>query len=194
MARFDPQSYGSFIAQILGEDRLNALGPGTPTQPVPANLAALSTDVAAAFAPRPIRDQDMAAGCLAALWLYHDHLDESHRISQGIETPSGSYWHGLMHRRDPDFGNAKYWFRRVRQHPIFAPLQTAAAESAAGVELHPSAAFLKTQHAWDPFAFIDLCESCAAGRSPHSLLCRQIQRREWELLFDYCYRQACGPA
>ncbi len=141
-----------------------------------------------AFAPRPIQDHEMAEACLAGLWLYHDYLNESHQISQGIETPSGSYWHGLMHRREPDFDNAKYWFRRVGQHSIFPALRAAAAELAAPVELQSAARFLATEPAWDPFAFTDLCESCLAGRSSHTLLCEQIQQREWELLFDYCYR------
>jgi hypothetical protein len=147
-----------------------------------------------AFAPHPIQDQEMARACLAGLWLYHDYLDESHGISQGIGTASGSYWHGLMHRREPDFDNAKYWFRRVGQHAIFPALHAAAAELNASVELQPAAKFLATQSAWDPFAFIDLCESCLAGRSNHTVLCQQIQQREWELLFDYCYRRGCGLA
>jgi hypothetical protein len=194
MLTFDPQAYGPFIAEILRENRLNALGPGEPSQPLSANLIAMATEMEQAFAPQPIRDQDMANACLAGLWLYHDYLDESHRISQGIETPTGSYWHGLMHRREPDPSNAKYWFRQVGKHPIFILLRDAAAEMAARADLQPPARFLAIQPAWDPFAFIDLCEACLAGKSAHTLLCQQIQQREWELLFDFCYRQACGLA
>jgi hypothetical protein len=194
MRTFDPHAYGPLIAQILSEQRLNSLGSGNPTQPVPANLAAMSSKLEQAFAPHPVRDSDMARACLAGLWLYHDHLDESHRVSQEIETQTGSYWHGVMHRREPDFSNAKYWFRRVGNHAIFAPLHAAAAELAGGVELQPSASFLTLQPAWDPFAFIDLCEMCLAGKSPHTHLCQQIQQQEWELLFDFCYRQACRLA
>jgi hypothetical protein len=194
MFTFDPQSYGPFLGAILQEKHLNPLGPGSPTQPTPGNLAALATNLEQAFAPHPVRDPDMAAACLAGLWLYHNYLDQSHQISQGIESASGSYWHGLMHRREPDFSNAKYWFRRVGKHPVFALLHPAAAKLAAQAEQHPSIRFLATQPAWDPFAFIDLCEACLEGRSPHTLLCQQIQQREWESLFDYCYRQACGLA
>jgi hypothetical protein len=192
MFTFDPESYGPFLAAILHEQPLNPLDPGSPTQPIPANLAAMATNLEQAFAPHPIRDHDMAIACLAGLWLFHNRLEESHRISQGIENASGSYWHGLMHRREPDFDNAKYWFRRVGKHPVFAPLRPAAAELAAQAAQEPSARFLMTQQDWDPFSFIDLCQACLNGRSPQTLLCQQIQQREGQLLFDHCYRQACG--
>src|SRR5690606_40751915 len=66
---------------------------------------------------------------LPILWLRFDFLDESHSISQEIHNPTGSYWHGIMHRREPDYGNSKYWFRRVGEHPVFGPLsQSARAE------------------------------------------------------------------
>ena len=179
--------YSPAVAGLLTPGRLNSLGPGTPDEGGRARLAALRLETALG----PVRDRDMAAACLAGLWLYHDFLDESHRLSQEIATPTGSYWHGLVHRREPDFGNAAYWFRRVDRHPVFVSLREAAAElAAAAAELEPAARFLAEQREWDPFAFIDLCERAVAGRSRNEMLCRQVQQREWELLFDHCYRQA----
>lgn len=181
--------YGSEIAELLREPRLAPLGPGSPNLSVRSRLATLKPE--SLFAPEPVRDRDMAAACLAGLWLQHDFLDESHQISQCLDNTTGSYWHGLMHRREPDYENSKYWFRRVGRHPVFALLGAAASELAAG-ETHASAAFLSQTASWDPFAFIDLCEATASRRSPCEPLCLRVQQREWELLFDWCYRQAVG--
>jgi hypothetical protein len=185
-----PSSYPARIAELLAEERLSPLGAGTPNAAARPALAALT--VREAFAPQAVRDEDMARACLAGLWLYHDFLDESHRISQEIETTTGSYWHGLMHRREGDFGNSKYWFRRVGAHAVFEPLRQAAAELA-GPEPEGAARFLVTQARWDPFAFVDLCEAAVSGRVGCADLCRRIQQAEWRRLFDYCYRQAVQP-
>src|SRR4051812_4745927 len=48
---------------------------------------------------------DLAAG----LWLYVDDLDRSHTVSQSITDATGSFWHGIMHRREGDFANSHYW-------------------------------------------------------------------------------------
>src|SRR5438552_13147625 len=91
--------YGPTIAALLRDERLAPLGPGTPNESVRAQLASLTDE--AMFAPHRVRDPQMAAACRAGLWLYHDFLNESHAISQEIDTTTGSYWHGLMHRREP---------------------------------------------------------------------------------------------
>lgn len=187
MSTFDPSRYGPVIGEVLRETRLAELGPGTPNLQARPVLQALTLEKA--FAHARIGDRDMARACLAGLWLYHDHLDESHGLSQEIDTPTGSYWHGLMHRREPDFFNSKYWFRRVGRHAVFEEL-AAFARTRSAYETHPSTDFLRAPKAWDPFAFVDLCESALAGSSNLSMLCRHIQQREWELLFDHGYAAA----
>ena len=190
MSSFDPTAYGPVFAELLREPRLAPLDAGRPYLPMRARLDALAHDDP--FRPHAVRDRDMAGACRAGVWLYHDFLDEAHAISQDIHTPEGSYWHALVHRREPDFDNSKYWFRRVSVHPVFEPLRLAAARLA--VDPPPAAAFLVRQKQWDPFAFVDLCEAALAGREPCEMLCRQVQQREWELLFEDCYRRALGAA
>jgi hypothetical protein len=57
-------------------------------------------------------------------------------------------------------------------------------------DVPPSAAFLRTQSAWDPFAFVDLCSAALVSRTECEELCLRVAKRQWELLFDWCYRQA----
>jgi hypothetical protein len=185
------QNYGPVFAELLQERRLMPLGPGSPNSAVRPRLEQVTVEKA--FAHSNVRNGDMAACCLAGLWLYHDFLDESHRISQEIDTTSGSYWHGIMHRREPDYGNSKYWFRRVGNHPVFSSLGQAAAEIAAEAN-KPATTVLKYQSSWDPFSFIDLIEASEADRDGCGGVCQQVQQREWELLFDHCYRQAVGQS
>jgi len=188
--------YGSQISPLLAIAPLNDLGPGEPIAEMREKLAEISLD--AAFAPHKIADCGMAKACLAGLWLRFDFLDESHSISQELHNRTGSFWHGIMHRREPDYENAKYWFRRVGDHEVFSAMRAAAggltAESAKNAKLDRAAQFLTTQNAWDPFRFIDLVASAANGNLPCENLCRQIQLREWQLLFDFCYHQAIGAA
>ncbi len=130
MLQFDPDAYGPLCATLLRRDEVCALGPGTPREACRADLETLNAATLAGS--RQVVDHLLARCCIAGLWLLHDFLDESHAISQQIPTSTGSYWHAIMHRREGDFSNAKYWFRRVADHPIFEPLCTGAAALAQG--------------------------------------------------------------
>ena len=114
---FETDRYGTAFSSLLSETRTNPLDGGTPNTDARPDLDALTAE--AAFAGKKIVDADMAECCVSAVWLYHNFLDESHTISQGIHSTSGSYWHGIMHRREPDFPNSKYWFRKVGDHEVF---------------------------------------------------------------------------
>jgi hypothetical protein len=171
---FDSSAYGEKVASILALD-----GNGERFMPLALGVCSsaqaleiLKASTAADLFPRALSP----GAALAGLYLYFSCMDESHRIAQEIETPEGSFWHGILHRQEPDPGNAAYWFRRVGAHPVFPALRAAAAEI--GVDFGPR---------WDPLAFIDLCEK--ARTRPGSVEERramEVQRAEWQLLFEYC--------
>jgi hypothetical protein len=194
MSAFNPQIYGPLVAELLAMAPLNELGRGGPNIDARAALESLTDE--GLFPASACLDRDLVAACRSALWLRHDFLHESHAISQDIRSREGSFWHGIMHRREPDPDNSKYWFRRVGEHPVFEPLRQAAAELATQSRRGRAAEFLATQPMWDPYRWIDLCESARKGQAGEDaeILCRRIQLCEWELLFDYCHRLASGDA
>ena len=182
LARFDPTAYGGDVASLLALDhdgaRLIPLAVGTCS----------SLEARHGLAATSARDLFPAswspAGSLSGLWLYFSCFAECHAICQDLETPEGSFWHGILHRQEPDAGNAGYWFRRLGVHPIFPQIHAAAEEI---LSRHPVP--LKLKDHWDGLAFIDFCEE--ARRNPGSQseqAALEIQRAEWQLLFDYCAR------
>jgi hypothetical protein len=121
-----------------------------------------------------------ADAALAGLYLYFSCRDEAHELAQSVETAEGSFWHAIVHRQEPDASNSSYWFRRVGKHPIFPALRAQAA--AFRVDFGP---------AWDPFAFIAFCEKArGTPGSADERRALEVQRIEWQLLFDYCARPA----
>jgi hypothetical protein len=183
-------SYPHALRDLLAAKPVQPLGPG---QPLTEKHEALRTfSLAEAVKPRPIVDEQAVQACRAGLCLAFNFLNESHGLSQDLDTAEGSYWHAILHRREPDYWNGKYWFRRVGRHPIFDELGREAACITEERTCPAPAIYLLSQPTWDPFAFVDLCEKASHGPAMLESLCVEVQNREWELLFAYCYRRALG--
>jgi len=149
-----------------------------PLDPVLANLPAMPLVRGAGIesAREAIRAANVSDSARAGLYLRAGFWDEAHNLAQDIASADGSYWHAIVHRQEPDAGNASYWFRRVGAHAIFPDLATRAAQ------IEPS-----LTGSWDPYRFIDYCER--ASRQTGSETERRaiaIQQIEWELLFEHC--------
>ena len=160
----------------LGEAGLGLNGLGTPSlvQEAPRRPwlePALSEEALAGLLPGAGRPERLALA--AGLLQIHDFWDASHEAAQAAddlgERSSSAYWHGIAHRREPDPGNAGYWFRRVGRHPMFAPLGEAARPLLDEFGDPALTDRLIPRGSWDPIAFIDLCRSARPGSPAASL-------------------------
>lgn len=123
--------------------------------------------------------------------LLADDLDGSHQCAQSIEGEgghrTGDYWHAIMHRREPDYSNSRYWFRRVGSHPAF---QVVAQEMLHLLETATDAPpFLKDvpHRGWRPEAMLQACESMPGNR-----WLTDIQYREMLVLYRFSCDEYLG--
>ena len=174
---FDPQAYGSAAASILHLE-----GDGQRLM-VLASPDCVSREARALIRKAGARElfpnSRAPEAAVAALYLYFGCWSEAHETAQDIATPEGAFWHAIVHRQEPDAWNSGYWFRQVGSHAIFPALR----EEAKAIGFDPGPR-------WKPEAFIEYCER--ARQNPNSELerqAREVQRAEWQLLFDHCARK-----
>ena len=103
----------------------------------------------------------------AGLHLLNDDLARAHALAQEHEgDKTCDYWHAIVHRREGDFDNAKYWLRQVGRHPVLTRVHDGGAAAAVG--------------------FVDRCrDATPADRAA----LESIQKREMLGLLEY----ARGP-
>ena len=189
MSVIDPKAYGPVLETLIASDQVPALGLEAPDENARPLLERMS--VAQSF-PEPPADEAMAKACLAALWLLHGFGETCHRMVQRLPTPTGNYWHGIYHRREGDFSNSKYWFRRTGAHPILAPLREAVRDLGLKDVTGGRASELAGLTQWDPERFVDACAAAREQGGQDEANCRLIQKLEWEILFDFGFRSAIG--
>jgi hypothetical protein len=170
------------LAHLVGTAETPELGAGPRPGVEPLDSLNGLVDECFQRTEYPVQKQQLIR---ALVFLWHDHLDAAHEISQGIDNPDGAFVHGIVHRREPDYSNARYWFHRVGKHPAFPEIA-----SQAGALLGAQAdlrAKLIQRGEWDPFSFIDSCEQASRPSGPEEQrrLLRKIQGAESLALLQF---------
>jgi hypothetical protein len=129
----------------------------------------------------PNLDPEYRALSRATVLLWHDHFEASHKIAQDIEGANGSLLHAMIHRREPDYSNARYWFRRVGpNHPSFECIVGKVKVAL----IHGRSELTITQiipnDKWQPLGFVSLVEDFSRREDPaYDTLLRRIQAAEF---------------
>jgi hypothetical protein len=162
-------SYSPFITDFLRKvqlPRLSAREPLPDKQLIQKIAAAQEDEIAQTIAPH--------ASCTRSLlFLAAGGLDQAHRIVQEISTTDAAYIHGVIHRIDDDFNNARYWFRSAGIYPAGSEMYRRAAASSPTVARHPI---------WDPALVTDMVETSRKGGVTEEL--RAILTIEFEELLQ----------
>lgn len=145
-----------------------------------------------------------AAAVKSALHLWNESLDLSHELSQEIHTPTGSYLHGIMHRMEGDYSNAKYWFRLTGAYPTHGSLLEQAKAKLAALDLQRIGSQtlrsqlekLQSSTVWDPYLFVDLVDhQVTVAHDPEAEeLLSELQWMELKLLLQHAFQQTGGDS
>ncbi len=175
------RGYSDFIDRLLLNPDL--LGKLTPSEPLswdlPVKIRDASDEVLSGG--KEITDKAQFALVRGGLLYAVDALDAAHRIFQDEPGDLGSYWHGMMHRREGDFDNARYWFRRAGGLAVFEKMHEAAANLSAT---------MARQANWDAYLLTGMCEQVKFGDVEATGECVELQRVEFQEMFTYCWRRS----
>lgn len=175
------KGYSPLVNELLAEEdlllRLRPTEPGSPDALRTIRHAPEEELTGGAVLADPVFPRLIRAG----LFYAYDGLDESHRIVQDVRTDHGSYWHGMLHRREGDFENARYWFRRTGRLGVFPEMHSRAAEVSA---------LMGRQMDWDPYVLVGQCEQARFGGDVNQKELIALQKLEFEVMFDHLWRDA----
>jgi hypothetical protein len=170
-----PERFGPAVCSLLQVEQASPLGVGMANRHTESALRKFDplTDLGV-----KVTNANAAQCGHAGLWLLHNFWEEAHTICQDIATPEGSFWHAILHRREPDAWNSKYWFRQIGQHVVLDQL----------VQISAKVGYQYSS----PAQFVDYCELHRGKSSHEEEIAIQVQLLEWQLLFNHCWQLATG--
>ncbi|MDQ2800431.1 MAG: hypothetical protein M3Y13_12425 [Armatimonadota bacterium] len=133
---------------------LSGRDPLPPLKPTQVYDSSLASAIDALMLPVTVK---------AGLHLWNDDLASSHALVQPLASDAlADYWHALVHRREGDWNNAKYWFGQVGLQPILREIYGEEADA--------------------PMTFVDRCRAVDEGRDAEL---ETFQQHEIARLLDY---------
>lgn len=126
-----------------------------------------------------------------ALYLCFDCFEEAHTVANDHEgTVTGNWIHAILHRREPDAGNSKYWYARVKLPAKvsegIAREVLALLKKTQVLELESLVKKMEKSKGWEPEAFVDVCEEFRKGDSKTTAyrMLAALQEIEWRALAE----------
>ena len=128
-----------------------------------------------------------AARLRAIAYLHHDHTDAAHDLVQDMADPDGALVHGILHRREPDFWNAKYWFRQTENHPVYQKIAARIQSLSSDPQTRAIVHRLTLPGTLDPHALVDEVERVERRpvSDPDVHFLRHVQLAETECLVEH---------
>jgi hypothetical protein len=174
-----------------------ALSPLNPTHAWHPGLDAIIADIPEEELAKDRPDgRNSAIAWKAALHLWNDSLDAAHNLVQDLRTPTGSALHGIVHRREGDYSNAKYWVRQTGDHPVYQVLHLRAESylnerlRSGAITASPVGVAIKTmigQGAWNPYLFTEAVaiHETRIGDDFDRVILETLQQLELESFFRF---------
>lgn len=198
-------TFVELVERLQGRTEMPLFAAGPWDEHLQAAVA--SAEPESLFPGQQIVDPKAAVGALVGVRLWNDDFEGAHNLAQGLKDATGSYWHGLCHRREghrgagleSNLGNARYWFRQVGSHPAYDPVYRTAlnvlGEAGVGFRWATEARSLLEQRGeWDPAVLADWAGEAERGvlSPPTRRLAEELQWREIANLTDWCAKTALG--
>ena len=141
----------------------------------------------------------MANAVRALLFLWNGWMDDCVKAAESAPEKERLYIQALCDRAEGEPAAAKSSFQKLEAHVVFPKLTAYATEAittGASGQVKRLLDMIQMTQEWEAYTFVDLIELARADKldSAGEQIVRQLQCREFELLFAHCFEGATGEA